>query len=206
MQSRQAFYWRGPWAIMNDHIDKEEIEKITSYIFLESKPQKADLALIFGTRFPKAAESACMLYKNGAVPAVLVSGGINRMTEENEAHRIKGELAGLGVNSEDIFLEDESTNSLENALFSRDRIDALWGLGNIRRIAAVVKHYHSRRALMTLRKHFPEHIELVPFTYEVYGFTKHNWHESEKGREKVLGEWKKIHAYLDKGDIAEIDG
>lgn len=189
---------------MNDHMDPKEIEKITDYIFLESKLQKADMALIFGTRLSEAAELACMLYKNGAVPAVFVSGGINRMTGENEAHRIKGELARLGVDSEDIFLEDESSNSLENVLFSRDRIDEVWGLGNVRRIAAVVKHYHSRRALMTLRKHFPEHIELVPFTYEVYGFTKQDWHESEKGREKVLGEWKKIHTYLRKGDIVEI--
>ncbi len=57
---------------------------------------------------------------------------------------------------------------------------------------------------MTLKKHFPNNIELIPVTYEVYGFTPKNWFESEIGRKKVLSEWGKIPEYLVKGDIEEL--
>ena len=58
--------------------------------------------------------------------------------------------------------------------------------------------------LVILKKHFPKNIELIPVTYEIYGFTKDNWFESEVGKEKVLNEWEKIPKYLDKGDIEEL--
>lgn len=40
--------------------------------------------------------------------------------------------------------------------------------------------------------------------YEIYGFTKEDWFETEIGKEKVLSEWNKIPQYLLKGDIEEI--
>ena len=39
-------------------MNQEEIKKITDYIFLESNPQKADLAIVFGTRHNEAIKKA----------------------------------------------------------------------------------------------------------------------------------------------------
>ena len=99
-----------------------------------------------------------------------------------------------------IIIEDRSSNTLENVLFSKEIIDKKFGLDNIKDITTIVKHCHSRRVLMTLKKHFPDTIKLSVYPYEQYGFTKDNWFEHEKGREKVLSEYKKIPIYLAKGD------
>jgi uncharacterized SAM-binding protein YcdF (DUF218 family) len=181
-----------------------EIKKISEYIFLESKPQKADLALVFGTRHSEVVKKVYELYKDGLVPKILVSGGKNRVTGENEALKMSKKLIELGVNKDDIILEDQSTNSLENVLFSKKVIEEKLGFNKIRKMIAVVKHYHSRRALMTLKRHFPDEIELIPVAYEIHGFTADNWFDGEVGREKVLGEWNKIPEYLAKGDIKEL--
>jgi|SRR3989344_4509394 len=182
----------------------EEIKKITEYIFLKSNPQRVDLALVFGTRHQEAVNKVYELYRDGLVPKILVSGGTNRVTGENEALQMSNKFIQLGVKNDDIILEYKSTNSLENVLFSKQVIGEKIGFEKIRKIIAVVKHYHSRRALMTLKKHFPNTVELIPVTYEIYGFTQENWFKNKVGREKVLDEWKKIPEYLLKGDIEEI--
>lgn len=185
-------------------MEKNEINKITEYIFLNSLPQKAHLAIIFGTRHKVALETVFQLYQKGLIPKVLLSGGINKTTGQNEAEDMAKNLIAMGIKRDDLILENKSTNSLENVLFSKDKIEQEIGFQNIKKIIAVVKHYHSRRALMTLKKHFPKTVELIPVTYEIYGFTKDNWFESEAGREKVLDEWEKIPKYLAKGDIEEL--
>ena len=179
-------------------------EKITNYIFLESKPQKADLAIVFGTRHKEAIEKVYKLYKEGLIPKILVSGGTNVITEENEAHKMRDLLISKGVLKRDIILEDQSTNTLENVLFSKNIIKEKIGFNNLNSIIAVTKHYHSRRALMTIKKHFPKNIIITPVAYKIYGFTRDDWFKSEIGKEKVLGEYERIKKYIKKGDIEEL--
>ncbi|MFH1078466.1 MAG: YdcF family protein [Patescibacteria group bacterium] len=185
-------------------MDQREIQRITKYIFLDSAPKHADLALVFGTRHQQAIDKVYALYSEGLTSNILVSGGINRITGRNEADEMHRKLLTMGVRQEHILLENRSTNTLENVLFSKKIIEDHTGFKNIDSIIAVVKHYHSRRALMTLTKHFPKHIELIPVTYDVCGFTKEHWFEDETGQKCVLKEWSKIPEYLTKGDIEEL--
>ena len=187
------------------YMQSEEIQKITNYIFLKSNPQKADMALVFGTRYHEGLDKVYELYRDGLIKNILISGGNNRFTGENEASEMSKKLLAMGVKKEDLVLEDRATNSLENVIFSKDVIERQFGLGKVKKIIAIVKHYHSRRALMTLKRHFPAQIELIPVTYEVNGFTAGSWFDSEKGREKVFGELEKIKKYLAKGDIQKLD-
>lgn len=185
-------------------MNQNEIGRITDYIFLTSNPQKADLALVFGTRHQEAINKVYELYRGGLAPKILVSGSRNRVTGENEALEMSKKLIALGIKKDDLILENQSTNSLENVLFSKKIIEEKIGFNKIKKIIAVVKHYHSRRALMTLKKHFPENVELILVTYEIYGFTRENWFEDKIGNEKVMSEWGKIQKYLAKGDIEEL--
>lgn len=185
-------------------MNKEEISKITKYIFLESDNESADLAMVFGTRHKDAVHAAYDLYSNGFVNKILVSGGINKITKKNEAEEMKNGLVTLGVKMDDIIMENKSTNSLENVLFSKRIIEERVGFSKIGSIIAVVKNYHSRRAMMTLKKHFPKGVKLMPVVYDIYGFTRNDWMKSEVGREKVMSEWSKIAKYLKKGDIEEL--
>ncbi len=184
---------------------QKEIKKITDYIFLASKPHKADLALVFGTRHLEAIKKVYELYRDGFISKILISGGKNRVTGKNEASEMNKKLIESGVKEKDIILENKSADSLENVLFSKRAIEEKIGFANIKKIIAVVKHYHSRRALMTLRKHFPKHVILIPVTYEVYGFTRNNWFKTENGTKKVMSEWNKISKYLENKDIEKIE-
>lgn len=185
-------------------MNQYEIKKIADYVFLDSQPQKADLAMVFGTRNREPIDKTYELYRDKLVTKILVSGGINRISGENEAKKMSRELIKLGVKPQDIILESKSTNSLENVLFSKEIIKKEIGFENIKKIISVNKHYHSRRALMTLKKHFPKSVKLIPVTYEIYGFNKNNWFENEEGKKQVISEWNKIKEYLKKGDIEEL--
>jgi uncharacterized SAM-binding protein YcdF (DUF218 family) len=181
------------------------IAKITNYIFQESKPTKGDIAFVFGTKsWEEPLKTAIKLYKKGTVSLIVFSGGVNKATGINESKIMFKNAIRQGVKKKDIIVEDRSTNTLENVLFSKDLIDQKIGLHKIRIIIAVVKNYHARGSLMTLKKHFPSYVEFKAVPYSLYGFNKKNWYLTEKGREKVLGEVEKIKKYLKKGDLQEL--
>lgn len=184
---------------------ENNIKTITKYIFLESKPEQADLIVVFGTRHKEASKQASELYHKGYAKKILVSGGENRITHENEAEEMSKSLISLGVASGDIIREDKSTNSLENVLFSEKVIGERFGWENVKKILVVTKHYHVRRAMMTLKKHFPDSVRLIPAPYDILGFSRDNWQDTVSGKEKVMSEWGKIKEYLAKGDIEELD-
>ena len=184
------------------------IEEITKYIFVEDENLSGDMAFVFGTwnAWKESIEKAAELYKNGFVPKIIVSGGVNPKSGIIEGDLMAMELEKLGVEKKDILIENRSTNTLENVLFSREVIDRQLGLKNIKVITAIVKNYHARRALMTLRKHFPKNIKLksAAYTSMYYSFTKENWCKVEIGKEKVMEEVEKIKIYLANGDLEEI--
>jgi len=183
-------------------------EGITKYIFLEDTDLKGDIAFVFGTwnARKECVEKAVELYKKNLAPKIIFSGGVNIHSGIIEGEALTEEAIKLGVPRKNILIENKSSNTLENVLFSLKVIDKKIGLQNIHIITAVVKNYHARRALMTLRKHVPAHIKLKAAAYisEHYLFTKNNWAESKLGREKVLEEVDNIKKYLAKGDLAEI--
>ncbi len=183
-------------------------DEITNYIFLDDKNPNGDIALVFGTRnaWKESIEKAAELYKNGFVPKIIVSGGNSPTNGIIEGDVMAIALEKLGVPKRDILTENKSTNTLENVLFSIIIIEKKLGLQNIHTITAVVKNYHARRALMTLRKHVPKNIQLKSAAYAVaqHPFTKNNWYETENGNKKVMEEVEKIKMYLAKGDLAEL--
>ena len=183
-------------------------EEITDYIFLDDIEPKGDIAFVFGTwnAWKGSVEKAVEIYKKGLVPKIIFSGGLNKKYGIVEGEAMAKEAVKLGVPEKDVLAENESTNTLENVLFSIQVMDKEIGLQNIKIITAIVKNYHARRALMTLRKHIPAHIKLkaVPYYSEYYPFTKENWFETDIGKEKVMEEVEKIKIYLAKGDLAEL--
>jgi len=70
-------------------MEQAEIKQITDYVFISAPVEKADVALIFGTKFDEPVYEAVKLYKDGFVKHILFSGGINKHTQENEAERME---------------------------------------------------------------------------------------------------------------------
>ena len=183
-------------------------EEITKYIFLEDTDLRGDIAFVFGTwkSWKISVEKAAELYARKLVPKITVSGGMNKHSGVIEGDLMATELVNLGVLRHDILVENRSTNTLQNVLFSKKIIDEALGLNKIKVIVAVVKNFHARRVLMTLKKHMPAHISLKAATHvsSAYNFTKDNWYRSDMGREKVREELEKIKKYLAKGDLVEL--
>jgi len=141
---------------------------------------------------------------SGLIDKILVTGGKGDKNILSEAEEMAESLILMGVKKSDLIIENKSYNTLENVLFAKEKIEQTIGFENINKIIAIVKGYHSRRALMTLKKHFPKDIKLFPAIYDIDSFNKDNWFDNEVGRRNVLSEWKKIPKYLAKGDIAEL--
>lgn len=185
-----------------------DIKKITEYIFINDENPSGDIAFVFGTykALEKSVEHTVNIYKNKLVKKVIFTGGINNEFNLVESEEMRNIAIQSGITPHDILIEDKSTNTLENVLFSIPILEKEIGLNNIKTITAIVKNYHSRRALMTLKKHLPKHIKLKASAYDSEDdkFGKDVWFESDRGEKKITEELNKIKTYLVKGDLEEI--
>lgn len=183
----------------------EEIEDITHTVFIPSNPQKSDVLFVFGTRYSKKWPEVADLYKKGFAPYVYICGGILD-TDQSPAriisHVMFEDFMSLGVPEKALILDENSTNTLEDAVFGKK----LFEENNIpyKKILFAAKGPHSGRCLRTLKKVFPDS-ELFPFVYDYLykgnNVTPEKWTESEFGRSHVWGEYQRIKKYSERGDI-----
>ena len=187
----------------------ERMEKIAaetgSFIFAESRAERADVIFVPGNGYPDMAETAAELYHAGMAPYIIPSGrysitlgkfgGVLHNREkyaadyETEWEFLKDVLVKNGVPENVILREDRATYTYENALFSKKAADEK-GL-NIKRALLCVKNYHAGRALMYYQTVFPE-TEIMVCPVSVDGITKENWRRSQEGIREVCAEMQRI--------------
>ena len=161
----------------------------------------ADLAIIFGTRFPMPVTIAVDLLARSVVPVVVLTGGINRKTAVVEALAHRDLMLASGVAHHQIVVESTSSNTLENVTFA---LPLVADIHAIRRVAVIGKWHHSRRCMMTLKRWWPAAIEMYPCTYDQPDAPRASWWLDAQGHASVGKEWYNIPRYLQCGDIAEI--
>ena len=103
-----------------------------------------------------------------------------------------------------IVVEDRSTNTLENVVYAIPLIAERLPLAGITRVLVVVKWFHSRRAVMTLKRHMPAGVRYYPVTYEPPGLERGRWRHDDDARATLLGNWGAISRYLARGHLSEI--
>ena len=98
---------------------------ITDFIFIEDKPQKADIILIPGGSKPQLMERACSLFLDGYASLLLPSGGVNKaLVNYTKEWDYFLEIAKkIGIPEEVVLKEDKATNTYENALYSKKVIE-----------------------------------------------------------------------------------
>jgi uncharacterized SAM-binding protein YcdF (DUF218 family) len=189
-------------------LTEEQIQKLSDYIFIKSEPEKADLIFVFGTRSPQPISITLQLYNKKYASRIMISGGENKVIHVVETDDMSNKLINMGVKKKDIIKENKSTNTLENVIFSRAILENTIGLNKIKTMLVVVKSYHARRALMTLRKNLSSTIKYLPIPYEgnINGVVirKSGWFENPDSLKKVLEEESKIREYLAKGNLEEL--
>lgn len=126
-------------------------------------PERADMILVLGNHELRVPEYAAALYRRGAAPLVVCSGGFGKLTAarwaEPEAVVFARRCEELGVPAERLRRETRSTNTGENFLFTRALLEAE-GL-RPRSALLVTKPYMAKRALATAAVRWPEAVWAV---------------------------------------------
>lgn len=187
-------------------LDPELVMAINSYLLVRTDIAPADLGFVFGTRHGVDAfcDEAARLWHEGYFPRLLVTGGATLGCDRPEASVMRDLLIERGVSSKSILVEERARNTGENVVFSLPILDEAVGLPNISSLIAIGKFCTSRRYLMTLERHWPDVRKMLhPIHY--HDVARDKWTEDAELSQRVLGEWRRIGPYFEKGFIAEVD-
>jgi uncharacterized SAM-binding protein YcdF (DUF218 family) len=135
-----------------------DARKLWDYHHLYHTPAESDCILVLGSHDLRVADRGAELYLQGLAPILLFSGGLGNVTKgiwkDPEADRFARIALDRGVPAEAIFVENQSTNTGENILFSQRLLEDK-GL-HPRTFLLVQKPYMERRSFATFSKHWPE--------------------------------------------------
>lgn len=181
------------------------IDDITDFIFLEDELEKSDIIFIPGGSHPELGEYSADLWKKGFAPLVMPSGGVSVKTGKFNGAKSKKDLYYKdyktdcefltdvllinGVPESSIIMEDTSSFTKENAIFSRRVADK--NKLNIKKAIICCKSFHARRSLMCYQLAFPDtkfYVYPIPYYEGNVLISKGNWYKSESGIKHVLGE------------------
>ena len=135
-----------------------QAQVLWNYLKLAQPLQKADCLLVMGSHDLRVAEYGAILFLEGWAPLMICSGGFGNFTrgiwDEAEAVKFARVAREMGVQKERILIEDQSTNTGENVLFSRE----LLRRKSIHPDSVLLVHkpYMERRALATFQALWPE--------------------------------------------------
>ena len=133
-------------------------EKLWRYHHMNHRLEKADAILVLCSHDKRVAERGAQLFLEGWAPLLIFSGGLGSITRglwsEPEADQFAKVALGMGVPEGRILVENSSTNTGENVLFTK-RLLAERGL-DPGRFILVQKPYMERRSYATFRKFWPE--------------------------------------------------
>ncbi|MDO8509075.1 MAG: YdcF family protein [Nanoarchaeota archaeon] len=136
-----------------------QAKRIWNYMILNHKLKKSDLIMVLGSIDLLPARRAAHLYKKDYAPLILFSGGAggrnysllrNNPKLISEAKMLALEAIKYGIPRRAVILEEESTNTGENAIFSKKLLERLKIQAN--RIIVVHMPSSLRRDYCTLKK------------------------------------------------------
>lgn len=131
---------------------------IWNYHHMNDMLVKSDCIFVLCSMDTKVAERAVELYKQGYAPYILFSGGSGTLTKDifdkPEAEVFADVATKLGVLPEAIIIENKSTNTGENVIFSKQLLQEK-GL-DFNSFILVQKPYMERRTYATFKKRWSE--------------------------------------------------
>ena len=179
----------------------ELAKKLWEYHHVNQSLEKSDCILVLGSHDLRVAERGAELYLQGLAPILIFSGGLGNLTkgiwEESEADKFATIAMKMGVPSDAILIENKSTNTGENILFTQKLLKEK-GL-NPQSFIVVQKPYMERRSLATFKKHWPNK-KLVVTSPQI---SFEDYPNDEIPLEKVInimvGDLQRIKVYPEKG-------
>jgi uncharacterized SAM-binding protein YcdF (DUF218 family) len=179
----------------------KDAQVLWDYMKLNQPLQKADCMLVMGSHDLRVAEFGAKLYLDGWAPLMVCSGGLGNQTrnlwDETEARKFSQIAHQMGVPNEDILLEEESTNTGENIIFSRRLLQSK----SINPFSFLLVHkpYMERRALATFQKLWQgkeSRVSSPPLTMKKY---PNNEISMDEMINIMVGDFQRILVYPQKG-------
>lgn len=175
-------------------------DEITRLVFVRDEPVPADLAVVFGsaneTELRRRISWGCELYHTGHTPAILVSGGGAGGPARTEARSMVNIARDLGVAASALLIEDRSSNTFENARFSRPVLEAAGLLDTLSRVILISSAWHMRRVLLTTCAYFPRAIQYICCP-PPGGCHRENWMNSRRCRRIVENETLLLETFIE---------
>lgn len=133
-------------------------KQLWHYHHMQHRLQKSDCILALGSHDLRVANRAAELYLQGWAPLVIFSGGLGNVTKGvwtiPEADQFAAIAIKMGVPEAAIRIENQSTNTGENILFTQTLLREE-GL-DPQKFIVVQKPYMERRSYATFKKHWPD--------------------------------------------------
>ena len=188
----------------------ENIRILWDYMHLNQDVEKADVIVGFGCYDEDIPKRCAELWHQGYAPYVCFSGGLGRNTSgiwsKSEAERFAAIAISEGVPENRIILENKSTNSAENLLFT-PKVLAEAGI-RAEKIIAVHKPYMERRLWAAMQVYWPD-VQAVDTSPEVT-VEEHIAHAEKVGMtrkrviETIVGDVQRMELYVAKGYQAPV--
>jgi uncharacterized SAM-binding protein YcdF (DUF218 family) len=178
-----------------------EARKLWDYHHLYHVPAPSDCILVLGSHDLRVADRGAELYLQGLAPILIFSGGLGNVTKglwkDPEADKFARIALDKGVPAEAIFVENQSTNTGENILFTQRLLEDK-GL-HPRTFLLVQKPYMERRSYATFKKHWPDK-ELIVTSPQI-AFEDYPTPEIplERVIQIMVGDLQRIRIYPEKG-------
>lgn len=159
-----------------------------SFLSPQDKLEKADVIVVVsgGETFSRT-QKAVELYKDNWAPKIIVSGAA-RSGEISNAMAMKSYAIKKGVLAKDIFIEEESNSTYENALFSKEIIEE----NNFKKIILVTSPYHQRRTYMNFRFVLGPDYQIINQSSSDSNWSSSSYFESKKNIKTTFDEFSRI--------------
>lgn len=184
---------------------RELAETLWHYHQLRQALSPADIILVLCSHDTAVAERGAQLWLDGWAPLLMFSGGLGTITRrlwnEPEADQFARIAVAMGVPTERILIENRSTNTGENVLFTRQLLDDRQL--SPQRFILVQKPYMERRSYATFKQRWPEKDAVV--TSPQVSFDEYLSRYSNQALSSddvvaiMVGDLQRIRVYADRG-------
>lgn len=150
--------------IDDSELSDEQIDSIV-YSNIEDDELSSEYAFVFGNSMliKERVNTSIDAYKKGRIKKLIFMGGVNGVSNQDnstiaEAIKMKELALSLGVNEDDILIDDTSNNTFENIE------NAMKLLSNdIDHISIITSEFHLKRCYAILKKNYPNiSVTMIP--------------------------------------------
>lgn len=189
---------------LNAHV-RPLVQKVWDYHLMHQDLAPADAILVLCSHDTVVAEHGARLFLDGWAPLLIFSGGLGSITKrlwtDPEADRFAGIAERMGVPRDRMLIENRSTNTGENILFTQALLAAL-GI-DPQSFIVVQKPYMERRSYATFRKLWPGKPVIVTSPrLSLDEYLERFSHEALSQDEVIsimIGDLQRIRVYPEKG-------